>query len=169
MTAEDWRPIAGYEKRYEVSSLGRVRRLYTDDGGSRCNHLVLKPAPRGNGYLCVGLHLAGKQRTHSVHRLVASAFMGAPPTGTQCCHIDGDRENNAVSNLRWGTRSSNEADKVRHGRHNRGERHGSSRLTTAQVLSIRKDMRSQCTISAEHGIAQSTVSQIQSRKRWRHV
>lgn len=52
-----------------------------------------------------------------IHRLVANSFLGPRPAGLDTLHIDGDKTNNAVTNLRYGTRSENELDKVRHGTH----------------------------------------------------
>jgi len=84
----------------------------------------------------------------------------------ECCHGDGDRTNNCLENLRWGTKRSNQADRLRHGTHNRGERHKSSKLTKAQVLAIRNDSRSCPEIAKDHGIHPTYVSQIKRRVRW---
>lgn len=53
-----------------------------------------------------------------VHRLVATAFLGAEPFhGAVVRHLDGNPANNAVINLAWGSVSENNRDTVRHGRH----------------------------------------------------
>src|SRR5699024_9822191 len=52
-----------------------------------------------------------------VHSLVAESFIGARPEGMEVCHSDGNKTNNHVANLRFGTSSDNELDKVRHGTH----------------------------------------------------
>lgn len=54
--------------------------------------------------------------------MVLNAFVGPPPPGFEGCHKDGDRANNALSNLYWGTRSDNQRDRVRHGRHHLRQR-----------------------------------------------
>lgn len=54
-------------------------------------------------------------KTHKVHRLVLQAFVGPCPDGQQVRHLDGDKENNNLRNLRYGTGAENTADKVRHG------------------------------------------------------
>lgn len=55
--------------------------------------------------------------------MVLRAFVGEPPAGHECRHLDGDRQNNALDNLAWGTRAENVADTIRHGRHsNRADR-----------------------------------------------
>lgn len=109
--SEMWLPAPGYEGLYSVSDLGRVR-------SEAHPEQVLRPALNGSGYLAVGLRRDGERRTRKVHRLVAHAFHGPLPTGMQTRHLDGDRENNAASNLAYGTRSENMKDAVHHGTHN---------------------------------------------------
>lgn len=108
-TQEEWRPVVGYEGRYEVSDLGRVRSLLTNT--------VLKPMiAASGGYHVVALHNEG-QRMVRVNRIVLTAFVGEAPNGTVSCHNDGDPTNNALRNLRWDTYSENVYDVVRHGNH----------------------------------------------------
>lgn len=60
------------------------------------------------GYLRVELHSDGSAKKHSVHRLVALAFV-PNPDGKECVnHIDGVKTNNAAANLEWVTRSENQ-------------------------------------------------------------
>lgn len=95
---EYWKSIRGYEDYYEVSTLGRVRRkascnrLYTDG--------ILSPRIR-RGYYAVELCKDGKQKSFSIHRLVAETFI--PNTNNLPCvnHIDENKLNNAVNNLEW--------------------------------------------------------------------
>ena len=72
----------------------------------------------GDGYARVQLHRTGggeRGERHLVHRLVLTAFVGAPVSfDMQGCHRDGDRTNNALPNLRWGTQSDNWDDRRRH-------------------------------------------------------
>src|SRR5690606_38480338 len=56
------------------------------------------------------------------HVLVAEAFIGPRPEGAECLHGDGDHTNNMVSNLRWGTKSENQLDSVRHGTHHQANK-----------------------------------------------
>jgi hypothetical protein len=50
-----------------------------------------------------------------VHELVLSTFAGLRPAKHECCHINGIPTDNRLENLRWGTRSDNIRDSVRHG------------------------------------------------------
>jgi hypothetical protein len=110
--AETWRPIPGYEGRYDVSDQGRVRSWL--GWGKPVPH-VLACDRSSLGYVRVTLHLSGRQSTITVHRLVMQAFVGPPPEGLEVRHLDGDRTNNRLSNLRYGTASENMQDRIRHG------------------------------------------------------
>lgn len=111
---ERWLPIPGYEGYYEASDLGRIRTLPRSFRKSFVR--VLKPWTKPCGHLMVALSVNGRLRSHDVHRLVALTFLGAPPSPHhEICHNDGNPANNVPSNLRWGTRSENILDAVRHG------------------------------------------------------
>lgn len=120
---EEWRAVVGWEGLYEVSSLGRVRSLPRQTSHGIVGGRVLKPSPnkRRNNYLQVGLSNVTR-RTAKVHVLVAAAFHGERPDGMEIRHLDGDPANNAASNLRYGTKSENMLDAVRHGTHRHASR-----------------------------------------------
>lgn len=113
---ERWNPVAGYEASYEVSTLGRVRRIAPQQGTRPGLILKLTPVSKRGGYLTVGLSEVGRiKKRYRVHRLVAEAFLG-PSEGRLVRHLDGDPTNNRLSNLQWGDASENAFDRVRHGR-----------------------------------------------------
>jgi hypothetical protein len=74
------------------------------------------------------------------------------------------------NHLRWATRKENEADKISHGTHNRGERHGQSKLTESMVLEIlaTKDLSHQI-IASRYGVSRFAIDSIKNRKAWKHV
>lgn len=118
-TTEVWLPVVGYEGLYAVSDAGNVRSLArVNICGRPVRERVLKPRRHPDGHLRVTLCRGGVQKTFLVHRLVATAFLPDPGPNEECCHGDGDPSNNAVSNLRWDSRSENHRDCVRHGTHN---------------------------------------------------
>lgn len=145
-TVEQWRPVVGYEGFYEVSNLGRVRsldRVAVRGDGVRCRQrsLVLKQSICGRlaNYYKVGLSKNGQLKTRNVAKLVADAFLGPRPEGTEIAHGPGGSLDNSVANLSYKTRSDNNlADKLRDGTDKRGEKHENSKLNRHQVLFARK-------------------------------
>jgi hypothetical protein len=118
---EEWRPVKGREGQNEVSNLGRVR----------SRRKILKPLPHTSGYRCVSLD---GRRARTIHSIVAEAFIGPRPDGMEVNHIDGDKTNNAVSNLEYVTRKRNMAHARETGLwDNRGELNGRATATNAQV------------------------------------
>lgn len=114
--SEQWRAVPGYEGWYEVSDHGNVRSLdrvvpHSAKGQMRLRGALLKPRYNRGGYAEVRLC---RQRV-TVHRLVASVFIPNPEAHLLVLHADDNPANNHVSNLRWGTKSDNEKDKVRNG------------------------------------------------------
>jgi hypothetical protein len=106
-----WRPVPGWVGLYEVSDAGEVRSLPRHG----CKGRMLRFGRSHNGYPTVTFSADGRRHTRTLHRVVAEVFLGPLPRGMQTLHIDGDKNNNAVANLRYGTQSENERDKVRHG------------------------------------------------------
>lgn len=112
-----WREIPGFDGAYEVSDNGRIRTVHAHPKGRTPAGHVMKPRLHENGYLNVGLRRGKRRVVVGVHRLVATAFHGEPQPGWEARHLDGDKTNNAASNLRWGTHSDNVRDSVAAGTH----------------------------------------------------
>lgn len=106
MIEEIWKDIEGYEGRYQVSNLGRVKRVTTGR--------ILKSGKNRGGYLYVNLCKQGVVSNKRIHRLVAQAFIPNPENKPDINHADEDKTNNMVSNLEWATRKEN----LNHGTHN---------------------------------------------------
>ncbi len=108
-----------------------------------------------------------------MHRLVAMAFLGPPPTAEHVvAHLDGGRQNNHSTNLTWATQRENVAHTVTHGTHNRGGRNGQAKLDEVYVKAIRKmaEMGIPRRVAAEGlGVCRQTVDDIVNGKRWGDV
>lgn len=98
MDKEIWRPVKGYEGRYEVSSFGRIRSL-NYNGTGRCE--IIKQCDSHNGYLLVCLYDCGVRKSFRVNRIVAEAFIPNPLNLPQVNHKDEDKTNNNIDNLEW--------------------------------------------------------------------
>lgn len=173
---EFWRPIPGFPY-YLVSNWGRVcstARSVTQlsrDGNSYTRNFegrVLKPC-KCAGYPAVGLCRDGVSSNHHIHVLVLEIFCGPRPEGAQACHWDGDKTNNRLENLRWDTRASNSADRLRHGTVPFDERHPGMKLSPSQVLVIREAKGSHASIATEFKVSRRLVGQIKRKERRAHV
>lgn len=153
---EEWRQVDNLP--YEVSSEGRVRR----------RGRVLRPRVHSNGYLRVCLSVNGEHSDQYIHRLVAKAFLGEPDAGMHADHINGDRADNRLSNLRWLT-----SDENRSTRHlARGSRNGSSRYSEKLIRSIKSRFGKGVTdrlIAEEFGVARRFVNAVRNKRIWGHV
>lgn len=169
---ETWVEIPETAGRYSVSNYGNVRANWSDVPRRNLKHRVrievsrqLKPNVHTTGYLRVAL---GRGVHRYVHRLVAVAFHKNPDNLPQVDHIDGNRQNNAASNLRW----VSVQDNALHG----GERHKwkAQRLASARrrVHKIRREEfaallaqgYSLRAIARAFGIAHATVSRALSEE-----
>jgi hypothetical protein len=136
----------------------------------------MKPKLDSVGYLALQLHVQGKPgkpRHFRVHRLVLEAFVGPRPKGYVCCHADGTRTNNALSNLRWGTPANNSGDSRKHGTHLDGARHPNAKLTDEAVASMRARYAAggirMCDLAAEHGVSTTCARLAIIGKTWRSL
>lgn len=116
-TEEIWLPVPGWEERYRVSSLGRLRSLKREGESYGRTGVVHKGTVTGSGHVRVLLRRPGQRQSVGLHRLVLEAFVGPCPDGYEALHSNGVASDNRVQNLRWGTRSANVRDAVRHGTH----------------------------------------------------
>lgn len=127
---------------------------------------------RGDGHESITLSDGHVEVYEYVHRFVLEAFVGPCPPGLECRHLDGDRGNNRLSNLCWGTTQENAEDRVRHGTTNRGERHPMALLTEEEVRWVRTRFAagvSQAEIARSLRVSRSTVYLIVHRIRWGHL
>jgi hypothetical protein len=118
---ELWTAIPGYEGFYEVSNFGNIRSLtrfvpYGRHQGMTYTGKDIKQFISGK-YLSVKLSRAGVTKTRYTHELVLLAFEGVKPEMDVRCeirHLDGDKLNNALSNLKYGTIKENYDDRKLH-------------------------------------------------------
>ena len=97
---EIWKKIEGYDN-YEVSNLGRIRKLNIDYRSPDFH--ILKQKHEKNGYMRICLSKNGVSKFYNVHRLVAKAFIPNPNNYLLVNHKDENKTNNNVNNLEWCT------------------------------------------------------------------
>lgn len=118
MQEEIWKDVVGYEGLYEVSNLGRVRSLDRvvahHTAGTAVRRGKMMSLSFDGNYLNVSFSRDGKTVTRRVHRVVAEAFIPNPNNYSDVDHIDCNKLNNHIDNLRWCT----SADNTRYAREN---------------------------------------------------
>jgi len=157
---EEWLPIVGYEGLYEVSNIGRVRRVAGSQDGNRGKlnrgRLLSLFANGSCRYLSVMLAKNGKGKTFFVHVLVANTFLGPCPIGSEAHHRDEDKYNNFVGNLRYLSHSKHKHKHIR-------------KLTKQEVVEIRrlhKEGFNQTDLADKFSVTQSHVSRIVGKQSW---
>jgi hypothetical protein len=164
VSEEVWRVTAN--DHYEVSSLGGFRRVVADRIGRKRKALSTRPRP--DGYVRVTMTRDGVEVPYYLHRLVCEAFNGAPPAGFEVDHIDGNRSNNAASNLRWAPKGDNLSWRTVAN----GERQHLAKLNVGAVHIIREKIAagvSDAALGREFGVSDVSISNIRKGKTWKHI
>jgi len=160
---EIWKDIKDYEGLYQVSNFGRVKSIYR----IRIQHI------NEFGYYRIVLSKNSKLKTFSTHRLIAEVFLENPNNLPEINHKDGNKQNNCVSNLEWCTSSYNQIHAFKTGLQipQCGIQRYNAKLTETQILEIRqlKDKHTQTEIGKMYGISFQHVSDIQNKKKWKHI
>lgn len=173
--SEIWKPVAGYAGAYEISNLGRVKSVartieikHANGPYTRCQpERILKPAPTQpeGGYLAVILRKDGISYGHSIHRLVANAFIPNPNNLPVVMHKDDNSFNNKVTNLCWGTQQDNVDDMITKNRN-------STTLSVDNVRKIKAALKrgiSTEKLASRFDVSRSTISNIANGVGWKHV
>ena len=172
MTEIEWKPVPGYPN-YEVSDQGEVRRARAFRHYPK--GMLIKPKSDAKGYQQIALSHEGRYGYFCVHRIVALAFLGEPPSARhQVAHNDGNPRNNHLSNLRWATPSENSMDRRLHGTvpDRKGERHPMVKLNDQLVLELRKQRRDGMTypdMAKRYRIPKLTLYDAVVGTTWRHL
>jgi len=121
-----------------------------------------------NGYAMVTLRENGSKKNRTVHSLILCAFYGDKREfGLVSRHIDGNKLNNNVNNLEWGTVSQNHNDKKRHGTFQCGEKHGKHKLTEKDVIYIRNSDKTWVELQNMFNVSSGAIKS--AKNGWKHV
>lgn len=132
--------------------------------------LVALQVHKKSGRVYFNMTWKGITKSVLVNRVVALRFLPNPLHLPQVNHIDGNKENNALSNLEWSSGSDNEKHAHRTGlKTGRGSANSNAKLTAPQVLEIRESREDDVTVAARLGVARSTIVNIRKRKTWKHI
>lgn len=104
METEIWKDIPGYEGHYKISNKGSVKSIKKND--------ILMKGAYLKGYKIISLWKNGTGRMFRVHRLVAMSFIPNPENKPCIDHVNGNRSDNRVENLRWVTPKENQNNPI---------------------------------------------------------
>lgn len=155
MNSQKMQPILSFPG-YKITRDGKV---WSDK-----SHKWLKTFVDGQtGYIMVNLCHSRYRYTPGIHRLLLEAFVGPCPEGMETRHLDGNRQNNDLSNLAWGTRSENRRDTTKHGK-------AGKKLTIWSVIWIKYLLSlqkfSQREIAGLFRVNPTSISDIKLGKTW---
>ncbi len=165
--------VIGKEKIF-ISDHGRIKSFKTDPEGK-----ILKFSITRGYYMITFRKVDGSRRSYYVHKLVAQHFMDEPLEEQKILiHIDYDKLNNKVRNLKWGT----EKDKISHQKHNlrwiKGKEKvivANAKLNESKVRLIKKKLQDpnrktrMKMIAKQFGISEMQLYRIKSGENWGHV
>jgi hypothetical protein len=168
---EMWKDVTNWEGLYKISNLGNV---YSVRSNKNLKHQ--KSGHKGSGYLQVPLHRDGKKKLTCVHRLIAEHFIPNPENKPVVNHLDGNKQNNEISNLEWCTVSENMKHAYDTGLNTslkHGIEHHKSKLNEDDVREIRRlyatGMVSQTKLAKQFGVNQANIGFIVRKEIWKHV
>lgn len=159
---EEWRDVVGYEGLYQVSNYGRVKSFYY------CREMIRKIRRDEKGYATIDLVKNRRQKSLSVHIIVAKAFIENPKNKREVNHRIADKENNCVFNLEWATRLENMQHASKSGllKPKSGKINSKAKFTSNQVRYIRSNYIPRHfkfgakALARKFGVAKSTVLRI---------
>lgn len=166
---ELWKDIEGYKGLYQVSNLGRIKRLeHENKFGNRKRMLkekIMKLNENKHGYRGVNFSINGKVKAQSVHRLVATYFIPNVENLPEVNHKNGDKSNNKYFNLEWCSRKEN----MRHAHDNnlinhKGTNSILSKLEAEEVIEIRTVYNAEAItyqqLAEKFGVGTSTIGRV---------
>lgn len=175
----------GAKRRYAVSNMGRVVSFYKDMNKDGFILKINNGGPMSGARIALKVYMEGTELTRygkpksvmtnltlPVHNLVAENFIGPPVEDqVQVIHLDYDKFNNNVSNLRWATKleawnhfkkSENYKPQIK-----------GKKLTADRVKLIKKKLAEgktkQSLLAKQFGLSEMGIYRIKSGKAWRHV
>lgn len=142
-------------------SINRYGVCFSESGWRGHDERVLKAFANSHGYLRVRCVVDGKRRSFFIHKLVAAKFLPPRPSKHhELRHLNGIRTDNRATNLAWGTRKENAADRASHGNTASGERNGFAKLADVDRIEIVFSDLPTAELAARYKIDPTTVRRI---------
>lgn len=132
---EEWKDIKGYEGKYKISNLGRVKAIERKVRQGKGEYFIkeheLKTWIDSVGYVSVGLTVDSKTKYFRIHRLIAEAFIPNPNNLPVINHLNGNKTDYRIENLEWTNQKQNSIHAVKT---------GLKKVTEKQIDAARKNV-----------------------------
>lgn len=170
--------ISGFDGFYRIDESGQIWSCRKRCPGlNRRSDVWRKMKTNGrndDGHPIIHLTLNGKMKEYRVHRLLLETFVGPPPKGMMCRHLDSNPENNVLKNLKWGTNRENQLDRRGTATDERGEKNPAAKLKWWMIREMRqiytsweRDLYRQ--LAKRYGVDPMTIEQVISGETWKEV
>lgn len=180
---EKWTSAKNFEIYYEVSDLGRVRRLPRKSRNSRNPHtfksydykILSLNSKNTDRYITCKLTINGITRSVQLHRLVLESFIPMSKTRNIVNHLDGNKHNNKLENLEWVTAKENVNHTIKNGRakYSFGENSGKTVLSNRDVIKIKFLLKNkklkQREIASIFNTSVKIITDINTERTWSHI
>lgn len=175
---EIWKNVVGFEDFYMVSSNGRMiskeRIVKRKKMGDFLQKESFINGSVYHGYIKVTLRKNGIKKNKFMHCLIAESFLGIKQDGMEVCHNDGNRKNNRLDNLRYGTRSDNTKDAIKHGTHftpfsKKGSERSYAKINEQIAKYIKESKDSSGVLAKKFNVSRALISNVRNKKSWVHV
>ena len=171
LPGEIWKNIEGYDGRYQVSNMGRIKSFCK----SKVKILRLRVGNRN--YFEVILYMGKSSKNIKVHSIVAKNFIPNPENKPMVNHKDGNKLNNRVDNLEWSTYSENQLHAFQIGliKTKKGTESNCAKLSKEIVIYIREHYKCRDkefggkALSKKFGVSENTIKNVVDRKRYANI
>lgn len=161
-----FKDIPGYEGIYSISECGQVKSLprliKSKTGNYYSKEKIIKLSIGTTGYYFFNVCINGKAKSVAIHKMVALTFIGSRPENMDIRHLDGNKLNNHISNLCYGTRQQNIEDTQRHGNF----KITNKKLSEKDIIKIRKSKISYKELAKKYNVKINTIKHVRSNISW---
>jgi len=163
---EEWKDIPDYDRKYQASTLGRVKSSMPHNGTLE---RILRQHTTKKGYLGCGLYKDRKRTSFQVHRIIAYTYHPNPLNLPEVNHKKGIKIDNRPCAIEWSTHGDNISHAVENSLIQKGEKCHGVKLTEKEVLEIRASNHDAKFLSIKYNISKNTIWQIRRKAIWTHI